>query len=152
MLKIGPTTIAAVTEAPSFLELAAEYAAESQIKGLPPPTTDMTAYRRLEAAGLLHAFSATVDGELAGFLTLLVALHPRYAVPLATSESHFVGKAHRKTGAGLKLLAAAEAKAREMGTPGLLVSAPLGGSLAEVLPRRGFSETNRVFFKGFAND
>ncbi len=44
------------------------------------------------------------------------------------------------------------AKARELGTPGLLVSAPMGGSLAEVLPRRGFAETNRVFFKGFAHD
>ena len=36
---------------------------------------------------------------------------------------------------------------RALGCPGLLVSAPAGGVLAKVLPRRGYAETNRVFFK-----
>ena len=38
----------------------------------------------------------------------------------------------RKTGAGVRLLRAAEARARDLGAPGLLVSAPFGGRLFEV--------------------
>lgn len=152
MLIIEPSTVDAVTGASNFAELAAAYAVESQISGLPAATTDMAGYRKLEEAGLLHVFAATLDGELIGFLSVLIAAHPRYGVPLASSESLFVAREHRSTGAGLKLLAAAEAKARELGTPGLLVSAPLGGSLADVLPRRGYAETNRVFWKGFSNE
>ena len=51
---------------------------------------------------------------------------------------------------GLKLLAAAEEKARELKSLGLLVSAPFGGNLWELLPRCRYVETNRVFFKKVA--
>jgi GNAT superfamily N-acetyltransferase len=74
---------------------------------------------------------------------------PHYGVAIAVTESFFVGKEYRKSGAGLKLLRAAEAHAE--GAPGLLVSAPVGGTLAEVLPHLGYRETNRVFFKELAH-
>ena len=70
----------------------------------------------------------------------------------AITESFFVAKVHRDSGAGLKLLRAAEQKARALGSPGLLVSAPFGGTLVQVLPRAGYTETNRVFFKGWADE
>ena len=70
-------------------------------------------------------------------------------MPVATTERFFV-KAHRKTGAGLRLLRAAEEKARALGSPGLLVTAPFEGDLFQVLPRVGYQETNRVFFKSLA--
>lgn len=151
-LTVEPSTVAAITRSATFGALAKDYAAESQVKGLPAATSDMTAYAQLEAAGLLHAFAATVDGELVGFLALLIGPHPRYRVALATLETLFVSPEHRSSGAGLKLLAMAESKARELGAPGLLASAPVGGALAEVLPRRGYAETNRTFFKGFGHD
>jgi GNAT superfamily N-acetyltransferase len=147
MLTVEACPIADIVAAAAFPQLAAEYVRDSLIDGMPPPAPDWTAYAALEAAGLLHGFAASVDGELVGFLGLLVSKVPRYAAPIATSESFFVARAHRKSGAGLKLLGAAEAKARELGSAGLLVSAPAGGALAEVLPRRGYAETNRVFFK-----
>jgi len=40
-----------------------------------------------------------------------------------------------------------EAKARTLGSPGLLVSAPFEGALFKVLPRVGYVEANRIFFK-----
>jgi hypothetical protein len=49
----------------------------------------------------------------------------------------------------MALLKAAEVKARELGARGLLVSTPFGGSLAAVLPRSGYRDANRVFFKRF---
>jgi GNAT superfamily N-acetyltransferase len=146
-LQIRPSSIAALEASPQMAGLLAEYADEAAIDGLPRPYPRWDAYRAIEATGLLHVFSATLNGQLLGFVTVLEARQPRYSEPLAITESFFVGKAHRKTGAGLRLLQAAERKAGELGTSGLLVSAPFGGSLAEVLPRVGYTETNRVFFR-----
>lgn len=147
MLTVGRSSIAALEAAPNIDALLAEYAAESAIAGLPPPAAKVETYRRLEAAGLLHTFTALHDGELAGFITVLASDLPHYGTTVAVSESFFVAQTHRKSGAGLRLLRAAEDKARALGSPGLLVSAPFGGRLFEVLPRVGYRETNRVFFK-----
>lgn len=147
MLTVEACAIDDLIAAAAFPRLAAEYERESLIDGMPPPAPDWAAYLALEAAGLLHGFAASVDGELVGFIAVLKAKLPRYAGPIAVTESFFVAKAHRRTGAGLKLLRAGEDKARALGCPGLLVSAPAEGVLAQVLPRRGYAETNRVFFK-----
>jgi hypothetical protein len=82
---------------------------------------------------------------------VLAAPLPHYGRTVAVSESFFVAKAHRASMAGLKLLAAAEALACRIQSPGLLVSAPSGGRLAELLPKCGFVETNRVFFRKVAD-
>jgi len=151
MMTIDRSSVAAIAGAAEFAALAAEYAAEAAIDGLPPPAAKMETYRQLEAAGILHAFSALLDGGLVGFITVLAPVLPHYGVPIAVSESFFVAAAHRSTGAGLRLLQAAEGEARALGSPGLLVSAPFGGRLFEILPRRGYVETNRVFFRKVAN-
>ena len=144
---VTPSTIAALEAAPTFAALLQEYAAESAIKGMPAPAAKMETYRQLEAAGALLVLAAIHEGVLIGFLTLLSAPLPHYGRSVAVSESFFVAKAHRSTGAGLRLLRAAEDKAREIGSPGLLVSAPFEGDLFKVLPRAGYVETSRVFFK-----
>jgi GNAT superfamily N-acetyltransferase len=151
MLRIEACPIADLIAAAAFPQLAAEYARESLIDGMPAPAPDWNAYEALDAAGLLHGFAASIDGELVGFIAVLVSTLPRYGRPIAVSESFFVAGAHRRSGAGLKLLRAAEDKARVLGCPGLLVSAPAEGVLARVLPRRGYAETSRVFFKGFGH-
>jgi|HubBroStandDraft_5_1064220.scaffolds.fasta_scaffold237774_2 GNAT superfamily N-acetyltransferase len=148
-LVVGPATVAEIEAAPTIAGLFAEYADESLVKGLPAPSAKWGVYRGLEAGGLLFPYAATLAGELVGFITVLVSLLPRYSQPLAVAESFFVAGAHRKTGAGVRLLRAAETKARELGAPGLLVSAPFGGRLFEVLPRLGYAETNRIFFRSF---
>lgn len=150
-MNVQKSTIAALEEAPNIAALLAEYASESAIDGMPPPAAKVETYRHLESAGMLHVFSATSDGELIGFITVLAPVLPHYGVPVAVSESFFVAKAHRGTMAGLKLLHEAEGKARALGSPGLLVSAPYEGKLFHVLPRLGYAETSRVFFKKVAN-
>jgi GNAT superfamily N-acetyltransferase len=147
VIEIVPTTIATLEAAPNIWGLLDEYGAESAIAGMPTPAVKVEAYRRLEAGGLLQAIAAHKDGELIGFITVLKAPMPHYSATVAVAESFFVAKAHRKTGAGLRLLRAAESKALELGSPGLLVSAPFEGDLFYVLPRVGYAETNRIFFK-----
>lgn len=151
-MNVQPSTVAAIETAPNFAVLLAEYAAESAIAGMPPPNARMDAYRDLEAKGLLSVLAAlSDDGELIGFISVLAAPLPHYGMSVAVSESFFVAKAHRSTGAGLRLLRDAEVKAREIGSPGLLVSAPFAGKLFELLPRLGYAETSRIFFKRLAD-
>jgi len=148
MLTVEPATITDLWASPGWDGLLEQYAAESAIDGMPHPTTKMEIYAAMEKAGILFTFDARVDGRLVGFIMVLAVNLPHYChVTSAVTESFFVAPEDRGTGAGLRLLKAGEDKAREVGAPGLLVSAPYGGALAEVLPRRGYQETNRVFFK-----
>lgn len=142
-LHIGPCTVAEIEGAPNLPEIADEFTAESLTHGFPRTPPNWSAYRALEAAGLLHALAARLDDMLIGFVGVLQG----QSIPVATTERVFVLKAHRRTGAGLKLLCAAEAKARELGSCALQVVAPAEGSLAKVLPGMGYRESNRVFVK-----
>lgn len=134
---------------PEFEGLITEYAHESSIEGLPPPEAKYETYQALESAGVLQTFAAYECGELVGFLSLLMPIMPHYSQLVATTESYFVAHHARKSGAGLKLLRTAETFCRDHGAKGLLVSAPSHGRLAEVLPRVGYEESNRVFFRSF---
>ena len=146
-LAIEPSSIAALEACPNIHDILAAYAAESAIDGLPPPIAQVEIYRALEAAGALHVVAARFDGDLIGYITVLINGLPHYGINIALCESFFVRKEHRKTGAGLRLLRAAEDKARAFNAPGLLVSAPFEGDLFRVLPRVGYRESHRVFFK-----
>lgn len=137
--------------AKNFQDLTAEYAQESGLDGLPPPTAHLETYRGMEAAGVLHVLCAYCGEDIVGFVLMVTAVIPHYGVRIATTESFFVASAHRKSGAGLQLLAAAEQLAKDRGAFGLFVSAPIDGRLADVLDaRKDYRETNRVFFRSLA--
>lgn len=131
---------------PSAEALLAEYADECALAGLPPPVPHRDIYLALERAGVVSMFGARVDGVLVGFIVLLTSMNPHYSVVLGAVESFFVAAAHRKSGAGVKLLREARRAAKDRGAVGLLVSAPFGGKLAAVLKRsKRFDLTNEVF-------
>ena len=138
-----------VLEAANFPQLEEEYAEEGAIEGLPKPRAKFELYLHLEAVGALRTFVAKLQpaNQLIGFITLLVTEFPHYSEPLAVCESFFVFKQSRKSGAGLKLLRAAEQHALASKAKGLLVSAPVAGVLAQVMPRVGYRLTNLAFFK-----
>jgi len=96
---------------------------------------------------MFQTIGAFLGDKLVGFVAVLTPIVPHYGVVIAVTESLFVGKVYRRTGAGLKLLRAAEMHSIDAGSPMLTVSAPSGGVLAEVLPRLGYRETNRSFVK-----
>lgn len=133
---------------PLFPSLRCEYAHESAIAGLPDPSEKMEMYLAMDGYGVLQLYGAFMPSQtLVGFVAVLAPVLPHYGVTIAVCESLFVASAHRKTGAGMRLIRTAEQHAKEICSPGLLVSAPLGGRLATILPRIGYSETNRVFLK-----
>lgn len=140
-------TVAEIEDNINFSALAREYSDECAIAGLPHPDEKIAAYRSIEKSGAFHIYGAFLANRLVGFVAVLTPIIPHYGVAIAVTESLFVAKDHRKRGAGIKLLRAAENHAREAGSPGILVSAPSGGQLMKVLPHLGYRETNRAFFR-----
>jgi GNAT superfamily N-acetyltransferase len=147
MLEVKKSTVSEIEAAPNFSELLAEYAKELVVEGAPPFSAKLEMYHQLENLGALQVFGAFFDNALIGLVTVLVTILPHCGVMMAVTESLFVFREFRGTGAGLKLIRVAEDNAKERGSPCLLISAPFGGDLAEVLPHVGYTETNRVFFR-----
>lgn len=148
VVDIRRCAVDAVEHAPNSIALLSEYAAESSIAQLGTPAAQWATYRQLVEAGSAHFIGAFQGDDLVGFLVMLVAVLPHYGLRVASTESFFVARTARKSGAGLQLLHEAEQLATELGAAGFFVSAPTGGRLAKVLPGVGFAETNQVFFKG----
>ena len=147
MTEIKRTTFREIADHPDFGDLVAEYAEESAMTGLPAPDCQIDMYEKLQDAGAIHVLGAFRQMRLVGLLIVVASVIPHYGVMMATTESFFVRPQDRKSGAGLQLLKEAETLSAELGATGLLVSAPFGGRLAEVLPKKGYAETNRVFFR-----
>jgi GNAT superfamily N-acetyltransferase len=146
-VEIRKCTVAEIAESEAFPSLWQEYADESAMAGLPYPSDKLASYYMIEGTGIMQPYGAYREEQLIGFVVVMVPVIPHYGVSVGVTESLFVAKAHRKTGAGIALIRTAEQHVREAGGPALLVSAPFGGRLAEVLPRIGYRETNRVFMR-----
>jgi GNAT superfamily N-acetyltransferase len=150
MIVVRRCTTAELEAAPNLADVLAEYAQECQLAELGPAQAQVETYRLLEASGMFHPIGAFEGERLAGFILPLVIVLPHYGVLAATVESFFVPRAGRKKGTGLRLLAQAESMARALGAKALLLSAPVSGTLAQVLPRKGYRHSNNVYVRGLA--
>lgn len=145
---IRPCTIAEVEQSGALAELLEAYGVESRVAEFGEVVANFDQYRQMEAAGALHIVGA-FGPELVGLASLLVYGLPHYGGRrVCAMESFFVAPSARRGGTGLKLLRAAEARARELGATALMVSAPVNGRLAQVLPRSGYRPTSQVFVRG----
>ena len=150
-LIIKQCTFAELLLEPRFQALLEEYADELAVEGLPHPKAKTEMYQKLESIGLIHPIAAFSDGILIGFINVLMSINQHYGVALAVSESFFVSKQYRKTGAGTKLLRAAESLAELLGSPGFQVSSPPDGPLAQFLPHSGYREISCAFYREFSH-
>ena len=146
-LIVRPCCAIELEQADNFLALMREYVAESgrAIKADPAPQVEV--YKAHEAAGTMKFAGAWIGGDLVGMMVVAFAVVPHFGMKVANTETLFVSKDARKTGAGKALLKLADAIAAESGCIGVLISAPVGGVLSKVLPRAGFTHTNELFFK-----
>lgn len=147
-ITIKPCTVEDVQNAHNVADLLAEYANESALDALGVANPQWETYRQMQAMGVAHVLGAYKGDALVGFLVLLVSVVPHFGKPIASTESYFVARCARKSGAGLMLLHVAEQVARQAGAIALFVSAPIGSRLARVLPGVGFRDVQHNFFKG----
>lgn len=150
MVDIRAVSVAEVFDSGMFVALCDEYRAESlRNPNLMGSLPDRDGYTRMVEIGLLRPLGVFDAGELVGMCAVMVTpvLHFGGKV-IASTETLFVAKAHRAGGVGLRLIRAAEQAALDAGAAGLYVTAPVGGSLERLMPRVGYRETNRVFYRG----
>lgn len=146
-MEIREVAVRTIHDDPAFAGLISEYIEESSLAGMPAPRWDVDTYLQMEDVGFLHPLGAYHGEDLIGFMLLLVSVLPHYGVPVATSESYFVARQYRSTGAGLRLLREAEKLAASLGAVGILVGAPIGGKLNAVLSKTEYKPTNTVYFR-----
>lgn len=149
-ITVQPRTVADMEREPNLFALFAEYAQESATPELGAPDVQLPMYRQMEAAGALQLLGAYQGETLVGFLVLIVSVVPHFGKCIASTESYFVTPSARRGGTGIKLLRAAEELARSVGAVAFFVSSPSNGRLAQVMPRMGYRETNRVYMRGLA--
>lgn len=124
----------------------AEYSSYA-IPGLPLVSVQWEQYRKLESAGAVKVFGAFDGDSLVGFASVITQVSLHYGTQISLSDSFYVCKAHRKSGAGLKLLKAMQTYAHSIGSTGFVVSAPHKKELACVLPKVGYVPSHTLFFK-----
>lgn len=146
MINIVKTPIDVFAEDPAFSVLCKEYEGE-YIEDMPPACLSVGTYKAMDKAGTIHTFCAYNQGQLIGFLLLIMSVLPHYSVLAGIVESFFVAGPARKTGAGLKLLRTAEHFAKESGAKVFLCTAPVGSRMCKILPRKGYTEMDVVFSK-----
>lgn len=148
-MEVREVTVRTIHDDPAFAGLISEYIEESSLAGMPPPCWELDTYLKMESVGFLHSLGAYRGDDLIGFMLLLVSVLPHYGIPVATSESYFVAREYRSTGAGLRLLREAEKLAASLGAVGILVGAPIDGKLNAVLSKTEYMPTNTVYFRSF---
>ena len=149
-IDIRRCAFADIEHAPNLTKLMDEYGAESAMIALGPQRPQFPTYRLMEEIGTSHSFGAFQGEDLVGFIIILVAVLPHFGLRVASTESFFVTCSARKGGTGLRLLRQAEEFAKELGAVGFFVSAPIGSRLESVMPKAGYSEASKIFFRSFA--
>jgi GNAT superfamily N-acetyltransferase len=133
-----------VENAPNVTALLDEYASYG-LPELPHPCTKFETYRHLESLDAIHVIGAFYDDRLIGFISILRPISAHYGFCLAVTESFFVQKDYRHTGAGRALLNAAKEYRRATGCEGLVVVLPSGTNDAAA-KRMGLRLVNKSYF------
>lgn len=144
---IRPCAVDDIERATNLPELVAEHAAESQRIQQLVARMNFATYRALEAAGLLFVLGAFDDDTLVGFFFLIVNESAHYEGLIGVAELFFVSAPYRGGGTGTRMLAMAEAAAREQGAVCMVIASPIGHRLDAVIPRWGYAPIDRVFGK-----
>lgn len=146
-LTIRYCTVDEVAHAPNIDELVAEYVEESHQVEVPQPDPQWDHYRMMQAAKIFQYIGAFKGHKLIGFIGVVTSKLPHHGKAVSVTESFFVAKQFRSTGAGIKMLRAAEEHAKAFGSPCLVVSAPHNGVLEAIMPRLGYREAQRIFIR-----
>lgn len=149
-ISIRTISVSEAFDSPDFGALCDEYRAESmRNKDLAGGEPSRLGYEQMASAGLMKILGAFFGDRLVGFCTVLVTPLLHFGDHLvASTETIFLSKKYRASGAGIGLLRAAESIALDSGASGLYVTAPSGGRLERLLPRVGYTQTCQVFYMG----
>ena len=113
--------------------LIAEYAKDCLVDGYQPQEA---IYEAMDKAGILHCFGAYIQGELVGFVSVIVNVMAHSGKKMATVESIFALPSYRQYGIGLHLINAARDKARSEGCELIAYSPRIDSQFDKILSQR----------------
>lgn len=99
------------------------------------------AYEHLERAGNLIAFGAYADGELVGYVTLILHAHLHYGYRIATHDLLFVKQGARLSSLGLGLMLSAEQEAKRQGAEEIIWHCKPMTTLHDILGSKNLNYT-----------
>ena len=146
MLEIRAVKVSEWFEQAHEVALANWQEVEAGFSGV-PPALDLSVYRAMEEAGMAVAFAAFDGGVLAGYVSGFVVRHAHYAFMVGQHDFLFVLPQFRKGRLGLRLMAAFEAAAKEMGAACVLYHAKPDSVFARILQRQDARIEECVFVK-----
>lgn len=146
--EIRPTTVRELREvaAPLILEHWREVGPAVDVK---QPHVDWTQLQLLDDQGRIVALAAWHGDDLAGYSVGILSTHTHDLNDLCLiNDSFFVADEYRPGGAGMDLMRATEAAARDAGANHVLWCAPVGGRLERLLDGlRDYWRRETVFCK-----
>lgn len=135
-----------ILDSPESAALLTEYSAECSIPEIGEPCPQRHMYEGMEKMGLMHSLGVYEGAKLVGFATLLIFVLPHYGKKIANVESLFLGKDHRRSGVGGRLMTAVQTFATEMECCGVLYNSRVGSQLERLLELMpNYQRTNSVF-------
>lgn len=113
-----------------------------------PVDFDLDLYRKAEGLGLLKIFTARDEGELIGYVVVVITpdIHSKGNF-LASDDGFFVKREYRKHGHGTRLLQFAETCLKEDGFATFHVSSTMMNPIDDLLLRVGYKEIERKYEK-----
>jgi GNAT superfamily N-acetyltransferase len=116
-------------------------------KDVMPMGLDHDFYADLEKRGYLLVIAARRNGELIGYYVgIVIAHHPHNKAggKVATTDMFYIAKAHRKGGAGAKLLLTAERELKRNGVVVATLSTKIHMESGKLLDALGWEKTDIV--------
>jgi GNAT superfamily N-acetyltransferase len=109
---------------------------------------NIEAYAKLEAAGVLHCYTARVAGALVGYFvaTVVPSLHYRFSLQ-AHQDVLFVLPEHRRSRVGVGLIRFAEAQMRAAGVQVVQHHMKVAHDFGPLLARMGYEWIEKIYAK-----
>ena len=112
------------------------------------PHVDQGFYKTLEAYGQLQINTVREDGELKGYVVMLVRKHPHYAALCGFEDAYFLKKDLRGNGVGSQLIENALSAAKTRGVVKVFFHSKAFLPLASLFARLGFTHSDELWSKG----
>lgn len=135
---VEPTCVRELYADPDFEMMVTEYSLHAN-KKFPKPRYRQADYQKMEDAGVLNSWRVIVAEKLVGFITVMNSNPLHFGCAIGVVESLFVLKAHRFTGAGVKMFETVEQFSRSTGLNVLVVQCPFASKLKLLLEKRGYT-------------
>ena len=106
-------------------------------------------YAELDNAGVVVVFTARVEGELVGYLCMMILPHLHYASAgnMAHTDMYFVAQEHRKGGLGARLFLFAQSELKKRGCVKMYTSCKVHQDHSAMFKALGFTLSDYFFTK-----